>query len=205
MLALWLAGTITVLAKPALRPAALYLLLPAGSLTVVAMAGSRNYGTRYVIFLPIFLAVVAGTVALLRWRGAWVATAVLVAFVAVSSLRTFPYYLPYSNEAFGGTANTHQNLHDANVDWGQDLARLGLHLRENYPGQTVWLVYKGSGAPGYYGIRSQNPYSVPPAQVRGLLVVSNSRVALATGRLKQLIESSTPIDQVGHSITIYRR
>jgi 4-amino-4-deoxy-L-arabinose transferase-like glycosyltransferase len=205
MLALWLAGTITMLVKPALRVAALYLLLPAAVLMLVAMTGSRDYGTRYVIFMPIFLAVVAGTVALIRWRGAWIATAVLVLFVAVSSIRTFPYYLPYSNEAFGGTADTHKKLHDANVDWGQDLARLGTRLRERYPGQPVWLVYKGSGVPGYYGIQGKNPYSVPADQVRGLLVVSDSRVALATGRLKQLISTATPIDQVGYSITIYRR
>ena len=38
-----------------------------------------------------------------------------------------------------------------------------------------------------------------------LIVVSDSRVALARNRLKQLIDSSTEIDQVGHSMTIYRR
>jgi hypothetical protein len=205
MLALWLAGAAVMLVKPALRQAALHLLLPAGLLLLVAMTSSRNFGTRYVIFMPIFLAVAAGTVVLITWRWARIASATLVAFVALSSALTFPYYLPYSNEAFGGTANTHNNLHDANVDWGQDLARLGSHLRERYPGEPVWLVYKGSGVPAYYGIRGRSPAGVPPDQVRGLLVVSDSRVALATGRLKQLIDSSTAIDQVGHSITIFRR
>jgi hypothetical protein len=206
MLALWLAGTIVVLVRPALRAVTLYLMLPAAVLSLVAVTGSRNYGTRYVIFVPIFMAVVAGTVVLIRRpRKVQWATVALVAFVAVSSLRTFPYYLPYSNEAFGGTANTHNNLHDSNVDWGQDLARLGTHLRERYPGQPVWLVYKGSGVPGYYGIAGRSPFGVPREQVRGLLVVSDSRVALAKGYLKELINTSTPIDQVGHSITIYRR
>jgi hypothetical protein len=211
MLVLWLAGTITLFWRRELRPAALYLLLPAVLLAGVAMTGSRNYGTRYVIFVPIFMAVVAATVVLIRPRRAalqvalQVAVTALVAFVAVSSLRTFPYYLPYSNEAFGGTANTSRNLHDANVDWGQDLARLGAHLQERYPGQPVWLVYKGAGVPRYYGIQARNPLGVPIDEVRGLLVVSDSRVALARNRLKQLIDSSTPIDQVGHSITIYRR
>ncbi len=205
MLALWLAGAITMLIKPALRVATLYLLLPAAVLMLVAMTGSRDYGSRYVIFMPIFMAVVAGTVALIRWRGARLGAAALVLFVAVSSIRTFPYYLPYSNEAFGGTANTHNNLHDSNVDWGQDLARLGTRLRDRYPGQPVWLVYKGSGVPAYYGIQGKNPFGVPAEQVRGLLVVSDSRVALATGRLKQLISTATPIDEVGYSITIYRR
>ena len=59
--------------------------------------------------------------------------------------------------------------------------------------------------PAYYGITAEDPYAVPEDQVRGLLVVSDSRAALAGPRLKRLIESSTPIDHVGHSITIYRR
>jgi hypothetical protein len=205
MIALWLAGTITMLVKPALRVATLYLLVPAGLLMLVAMTGSRDYGSRYVIFMPVFLAVVAGTVVAIRFRWAHAVAAVLVAFVAVSSVRTFPFYLPYSNEAFGGTSHTHLNLHDSNVDWGQDLPRLSGRLRERYPGEPVWLVYKGSGVPAYYGISARNPLAVPNDQVRGLLVVSDSRVALAKGKLKQLIDSSRPIDEVGYSITIYRR
>jgi 4-amino-4-deoxy-L-arabinose transferase-like glycosyltransferase len=205
MMALWLAGTLTMLVKPALRVATLYLLVPAAALMLVAMTGARDYGSRYVIFMPIFLAVVAGTVVLIRFRWARVATAALAGFVAVSSALTYPYYLPYSNEAFGGTAKTHLNLHDSNVDWGQDLARLAARLKERYPGQPVWLVYKGSGVPGYYGIQGQDPLAVPNDQVHGLLVVSDSRVALAKGRLRQLLDSSTEIDNVGYSITIYRR
>jgi hypothetical protein len=205
MMALWVIGTATMLAKKTLRPAALYLLVPAALLMLVAMTGARDYGTRYVIFVPIFLAVVSGTVVVTRVAWVKVAAAALVIFVAVSSVRTFPYYLPYSNEAFGGTANTHNNLHDANVDWGQDLPRLSTRLRERYAGEPVWLLYKGSGVPGYYGIHAKNPISVPTAQVHGLLVISDSEVALAKGRLKQLIATSTPIDEVGYSITIYRR
>jgi hypothetical protein len=205
MLALWLAGVVTMLVVPRLRVAALYLLPVAAVLTLVAMTGSRNFGTRYVVFLPLFLAVAAGTVALVRFRWAKVAAGVLVLTVAAGSLLTFPYYLPYSNVAFGGTANTHRNLHDANVDWGQDLARLGQHLRTRYPGEPVWLVYKGAGVPAYYGITAQNPYAVPEDRVRGLLVISSSRVAVAGPRLKRLVDSSTEIGHVGHSIRIYRR
>jgi len=66
-------------------------------------------------------------------------------------------------------------------------------------------VYKGSGVPTYYGIDASDPRQVPPREVRGLLIVSDSSVAKAKGRLAELIDSSRPIDQVGHSITIYRR
>ncbi|MFD5544750.1 phospholipid carrier-dependent glycosyltransferase, partial [Streptomyces sp. NPDC127079] len=115
------------------------------------------------------------------------------------------FYLPYSNEAFGGPAKTHLRLHDSNVDWGQDLGRLADRLRDHYPGQRVWLVYKGSGVPAYYGIHAADPRTVPPGEVHGLLVVSDSSVAKARGRLAELIHSSRAVDEVGHSITVYRR
>jgi hypothetical protein len=205
MLALWVAGTATLLTVRRLRPAAAYLLLLPAVLAVVAALGARNFGTRYVIVVPIFLAVVAAAVTVLRRRWVPYAVTALVAYVAVSSLRTFPYYLPYANEAFGGPAATARHLHDANVDWGQDLGRLAARLRERYPGQPVWLAYKGSGVPAAYGIAARDPLTVPPEQVRGLLVVSDSLAARPDGRLAALIASSTPIDRVGYAITIYRR
>jgi 4-amino-4-deoxy-L-arabinose transferase-like glycosyltransferase len=204
-LALWLAGSLAMLAVPRLRPAVPYLLVPPAVLLLAAMTGARNLGVRYVIFVPMFLAVAA--VAVLAVRRRWVAAvlAALVLYAAISSVRAFPYYLPYSNEAFGGPAATHRHLHDSNVDWGQDLARLADRLRERYPGEPVWLVYKGSGLPTYYGIWARDPERVPPEQVRGLLVVSNSRVVRPSAQLRALLADARPVDQVGHSITIYRR
>lgn len=205
MLALWAAGAVAVVAVRRLRPVAPYLLVSTAVLLAAAMLGSRDFGTRYAVFVPMFLAVAGGCVLAVRRRWAPVAVGALVLFVAVSSLRAYPYYLPYSNEAFGGPAKTHLRLHDSNVDWGQDLGRLADRLRERYRGERVWLVYKGSGVPSAYGIRAADPREVPVGEVRGLLVVSDSSVAKATGRLAQLIGSSRPIDTVGHSITIYRR
>jgi hypothetical protein len=205
MLALWSAGAVVVLAVRRLRPAAPYLLAPSAVLLATAMEGTRDLGTRYAVFLPMFLAVAAGCAVVVRWRWVPVVTGVLVLFVAVSSLRTFPYYLPYSNEAFGGPAKTRQRLHDSNVDWGQDLGRLADRLRERYRGERIWLVYKGSGVPSYYGIHAADPLTVPVRSVHGLLVVSDSSAAKATGRLAELVDSSRPVDEVGHSITIYRR
>ncbi|MTD55106.1 phospholipid carrier-dependent glycosyltransferase [Amycolatopsis sp. RM579] len=205
MVALWPAGAVAMVAVPRLRPAAPYVLVPAGVLLAAAMTGSRDLGVRYAIFVPMFLAVAAAGVVALRRRWIPVAAAALVVFAAVSSLRTFPYYLPYSNEAFGGPAQTHLRLHDSNVDWGQDLGRLADRLRQRYPGEPTWLVYKGSGLPSYYGINAADPLTVPPDQVHGLLAVSDSAIAKADDHLASLITGSTPIDEVGHSITIYHR
>jgi hypothetical protein len=204
-LALWGAGTVALLRTPRLRTAAPYVLVPPAVLLVVAMSGARDFGVRYAVFLPLFLAVAAAGVVAFGRRWAYGVTAALVLFVAVSSVRTYPYYLPYSNEAFGGPAKTHLRLHDSNVDWGQDLGRLADRLRTQYPGQRVWLLYKGSGVPSAYGITASDPLSVPPGLVHGLLVVSDSSIAKADTRLKALLAGSRAVDEVGHSITIYRR
>ncbi|MYS18217.1 phospholipid carrier-dependent glycosyltransferase, partial [Streptomyces sp. SID4982] len=205
LLTLGAAGVVTVLAVPRLRPAAVYLLVPPALLLAVAMTGARDFGTRYALFVPVFLALAGGCVTVWRRRWAGALAGVLVLWVAVSSLRAFPYYLPYANEAFGGPARTHELLHDSNVDWGQDLGALADRLRERYPHERVWLVYKGSGVPSYYGIRAADPRAVPPDRVRGLLVVSDSAVAKARGRMAELIRTSRPVGEVGHSITLYRR
>lgn len=205
MLVLWAAGAAAMVAVRRLRPAAPYVLLPPAVLLASAMTGSRDFGTRYALFMPMFLAVGGASVLALRRRWVRPVGGALVLFVAVSSLRAFPFYLPYSNEAFGGPAKTHLRLHDSNVDWGQDLGRLADRLKERYPGERIWLVYKGSGIPAYYGIHAADPREVPPGRVHGLLVVSDSSVAKARGRLAELIDSSRPVDDVGHSITIYRR
>ncbi|MET8027274.1 phospholipid carrier-dependent glycosyltransferase [Streptomyces avermitilis] len=205
MLALWLAGVGVMVAVPRLRTSAVYVLLPPAVLLAAAMTGSRDLGVRYALFMPVFLAVAAACVLALRRRWAHLGVAVLVGFVAVSSVRTFPLYLPYSNEAFGGPAATHLRLHDSNVDWGQDLGRLADRLRQRYPGEKVWLVYKGSGVPAAYGITASDPRKVAPGRVHGLLVVSDSSIAKAEGRFARLIDSSEAIDEVGHSITVFRR
>lgn len=205
MLVLWAAGAAALVTVRRLRPAAPCVLAVPLVLLAAATQGARDFGTRYAVFLPLFLAVAAGCVLVVRRRWVCVGLTVLVAFAAVSSVRAYPYYLPYSNEAFGGPGRTREWLHDSNVDWGQDLGRLADRLRERYPGERVWLVYKGSGVPSFYGIEALDPRRVPVREVRGLLAVSDSAAAKATGRLAELIGDSRPVDDVGHSITLYRR
>ncbi|MER5831046.1 phospholipid carrier-dependent glycosyltransferase [Streptomyces sp. NPDC002130] len=204
-LALWAGGAAAVIGVRRLRPAAPYVLAAPLVLLAAAMQGARDFGTRYAVFLPLFLAVAAGCLLVVRRRWVSVGVAVLVACAGVSSVRAYPCYLPYSNEAFGGPGRTREWLHDSNVDWGQDLGRLADRLRERYPGERVWLVYKGGGVPSAYGIEASDPRRVPVREVRGLLAVSDSAAAKATGRLAELIGGSRPVDDVGHSITLYRR
>jgi len=205
MLVLWSAGVLVLLAVRRLRPAAAYVLLPPLALLAGVLDTNRNYGTRYAIFAPMFLAVAAAGLTTLRARRVHLATGLLLAYAAGSSASTFPYYLPYANEAFGGPAETHRWLDDSNVDWGQDLGRLADRLRGRYPGEPVWLSYKGSGLPAAYGIVAGDPRQAAPSRVCGLLVISDSRLVQPGAELRRLLANSIPIDTVGHSITIFRR
>lgn len=204
-LALWAAGTAAMLAVRRLRPAGLYVLLPAGLLLAVAMNGSRDWGVRYALAVPLFLAVAAGALAVVlraqRVRAA--AVLLLVAAMAASSLRAYPAYLPYSNEAFGGPDRTYRWIGDSNVDWGQDLYRLSVRLHERYPGQPVSLLHRSSYAAGYYGIAATDPLKVPP-RPGGLLAVSVLFLCDPKPQVTDLVAGATPIDRVGHTVIIYR-
>lgn len=204
MLLLWPAAAVVLVRARRFRAAAPYLLIPAAVWFAVATTGSRDFGTRYVVFLPMILAVAAAVLFTLRPTVRAV-SGLLVVWVAVSSALTYPYYLPYSNEAFGGPAKTWTRLHDSNSDWGQDLGRMAALLRDRYGNPTVWLVYKGGGDPAYEGIRFRDPEIVPPEQVHGYLVLSDDAIDKASPQLAGLVATSTPIDQVGHSMTLFRR
>jgi hypothetical protein len=190
-----------------LRPAALYVLAPAMVLLAVSMTGARDFGVRYVVFIPMLMAVAAGCVLAWRWRPVPFLAGALAAYVAVSVYAAYPYYLPYSNEAFGGPSKTYLRLTDSNVDWGQDMGRLGDYLAEKHPGEKVWLSFKTYAPPAYYGVPAidLDPAKVPADQVRGLLVVSATKHAAAAGQMRELIDSSELIDQVGYSVLIYQR
>lgn len=51
---------------------------------------------------------------------------ILVFWIAAIPVLAFPNYLPYFNEAAGGSANGYRYATDSNYDWGQDLKRLSV-------------------------------------------------------------------------------
>ena len=75
---------------------------------------------------------------------------------------------------------------------------------ERYPGEPVWLVHRSRAAAGYYGIAARDPLKVPPSQVTGLLAVSLTRLAVPSAQLRELTRRGVRVDEVGHSIVVYR-
>lgn len=133
-----------------------FLTLPAVVFLAVAMSSGMNIGVRHILPIYPFLIILAGWTAaeLARHRRHWMyGVAFVLVFGAVSSLRTFPVYLAYANELWGGPANTYRYLTDSNVDWGQQLHAVKKYLDSRHV-QNCWFAYFAEvvADPRYYGI-----------------------------------------------------
>ena len=133
-----------------------FLLVPVGVYLYVAMAAGMNIGWRHVLPVYIFLYVLAGAAgwALVETNRKWVyAVVALLAFQAISGARTYPAYMAYSNELWGGPTQTYKYLTDSNADWGQQLHAVKKYLDANGI-QDCWFGYFAGGIVSvkYYGI-----------------------------------------------------
>lgn len=131
-----------------------FLVIPPLLWLAVAMTSKLDLGLRHILPIYPFLIVLAGAVAwmLMRRSRTWAAVVVvLLAFHAVSSLRTFPNYLPYSNEAFGGVSNTYKVVSDANVGWEGGVKTLQAYLNSRHI-THCWFAFNGPYDPAYYHI-----------------------------------------------------
>lgn len=166
-----------------------FLLSPALLWVAVAMTSKLDLGIRHILPIFPFLIVIAAVVGftLARQSRVWAAAVVaLLAFHAVSSLHTYPNYLPYSNEAFGGPSNTYRLVSDANVGWEGGLKTLARYLNDRHITQC-WLAFDGPNDPAYYHIpckplptlfgvlvgRSQ----VVPSQIQGPVFLGSIELA----------------------------
>jgi len=134
----------------------LFLLVPPIVYLAVALTTGMNIGARHVLIVYVFLYVLIGGAAwaLIRKSRKWAyVVGVLLLVHAVSSLMTFPNYIAYGNELWGGPSQTHKYLTDSNADWGEQLKSVKQYLDQRGV-KDCWFVYFAAGVaePGYYGI-----------------------------------------------------
>lgn len=158
---------------------AAFLLIPAAILMISMMRSSLDIGIRHVLplfpFLIVFAA--AGSWSVVRNRR-WptIALVLLLVFHAVSSLRAFPNYVSYSNELFGGPANTYKYLSDSNTDMGQALKMARDYVAEHRPVHCL-IIQPFDETARDYGIPCDDIYiSTPPLHFDGTLIVSSMLV-----------------------------
>jgi 4-amino-4-deoxy-L-arabinose transferase-like glycosyltransferase len=125
----------------------LFLVVPPAFYLLVAFTVGMNIGVRHILPVYIFLSVLIGgaTWALIRQNRSWAyLVVVLLLLHTVSSLRTFPVYLAYANELWGGPANTYKYLTDSNVDWAQQLKATKQYLDQRGV-KDCWFAYFAEG------------------------------------------------------------
>jgi hypothetical protein len=111
------------------------------------MMGHINIGVRHV--LPVYLGfsviAAAGLLQLVRWRQ-WAGgvAAILVAWMALTGILHHPDYLPYFNELVGDPESV---LVDSDYDWGQDLKRAAVRLKQLGATSVNWGYVGASDQP----------------------------------------------------------
>ena len=133
-----------------------FLIIPAAIYFLVAVVSTLNIGIRHILPVYPFLIILAGWAAaeLIRAKRKLAYAVVFVlAFGIFSSLRVFPVYLAYSNELWGGPANTYKYLSDSNADWGQQLKSVKQYLDQRHV-KNCWFAYFADvvADPKYYSI-----------------------------------------------------
>ena len=172
----------------------------------VGMAGNLNIGIRHVLPVYALLAILASGVFAAadrfpaRPRTLVAAALGLMLWQAWESAAAHPDYLAYFNQL--GRGREAQLLADSNLDWGQDLARLGDYVRQNRI-DAMHLRYFGVSDPAKFGIPARE---LPPHQPRrGWVAISvNYLLGLANDPAEYAwLKARRPAARVGKSIWVY--
>jgi 4-amino-4-deoxy-L-arabinose transferase-like glycosyltransferase len=188
-----------------------------------SMTSDLNIGVRYVLPVYPFAAVLAGTCA---WaiakssKVAMYAVAALLLFQMVSSLRTYPNYIPYANEAFGGPDKSYRYLADSNVDWAQTLKQVSAYLVAHQITEC-WIAHSGLSddlaaagvpckpLPTGLALMAGAPQAVIPTHISGVVLVGAqdaSGVLWGEGDLNpyRQFQEGTPETMVASAVLVYR-
>ncbi|HJU91076.1 MAG TPA: glycosyltransferase family 39 protein [Gemmatimonadaceae bacterium] len=167
-----------VVAAPAIAAIAMLLAV---------LPSSINAGVRYVLPLYPLLAVSAGIAVDHLWRGgelrSRVARAAVIALLAwqlFGAVRAHPDHLPAFNEL--GGRRPERLVDDSNVDWGQDLLRLGDELRQRRIGD-VTVAYYGTADPTQHLGASYHRLAPSQAATGWIAVSERYLVGIVDGRI----------------------
>lgn len=147
----------------------LFVFVPPLVYFLVASGGTLNIGHRHILPIYPFLYVSCGALPR-KWLAA-AAVAALSAFVVLIPFTPlWGNHLAYFNELAGGPRNGSRYLIDSNLDWGQDLPRLGQWIESHGIREPIDLAYFGTAEPRYYGVSFFNfsdHYLFAPCQPLG--------------------------------------
>jgi 4-amino-4-deoxy-L-arabinose transferase-like glycosyltransferase len=163
-----------------------FLTIPPLFYLFIAMSSGMNIGVRHILPMYLFFSVLIGGAAskLILHNRRWIFPVLaLLIFQAISTSRSYPAYLAYANELWGGPPRVHELLSDSNSDWGQQLKDVKHYLDQRNI-KDCWFIYFGEGVidASYYGIPCKplptadslwvnEPANAPPA-IDGTVLIS---------------------------------
>ncbi len=133
------------------------LVVPIAVYGALSAAGHVDIGLRHLLpIYPFLYALVAAGLVNLRTRFRTPVLVAVLAFTALESFAAYPYYTAFFNVLVGGPRNGPKYLVDSNIDWGQDLNRLGefVAARGSSPRQPAVCVEYFGTAPTWYYLRA---------------------------------------------------
>jgi len=187
--------------------------VPMVFLFLASMASRLNLGVRHLLPVYPFLYVLLGAATLRFGRdrlNRWlpVVAALILAGLAVESLRAYPHYLAFFNAAAGGGAAGPRYLLDSNIDWGQDAKKLKAYMvAHQIP--DVCVMYFGNADFPYYGIALRGlPGTDDEGGRKNLDCVAAISVTalygLYVGRdTYRWLREMRPMEKIGYSIYLY--
>lgn len=185
------------------------LLVPPLIYFTTSLTSHINLGVRHLLPIYPFLFVLAGnlvTARFRRWQWAWNASlATIVALFLLSSALIYPHYLSYYSELVGGPNQGARFMTDSNLDWGQELGRLGSYLdQRGIP--FVYITYFGQAPMERYlkDFRylpsSQEPQKI--AALDGWAAISATALFDPSGKYNWL-RALHPSAKIGYAIFLY--
>jgi hypothetical protein len=171
---------------------------------LVCMLARIDLGVRHILPIYPLLAIVGGYAVTALFRHSRLAGAVgalLVAWVMIDSWRAHPDYLAHFNEFAG--SHPEKILCESDLDWGQDLHRLSLRLKERGI-QEFSIAYFGTallhkaGLPHYELLSATQPS-------RGYVAVSLHHLNIDYKKDGSFawLKSYTPVERIGKSIDLF--
>ncbi|MGA3128949.1 MAG: phospholipid carrier-dependent glycosyltransferase [Candidatus Korobacteraceae bacterium] len=160
----------------------LCLVLPASIYLLFSISSRLNMGIRHLMpVLPLLIIFASAGVWDIARRRRWatVALGVLLTFHITSSLRAYPNYLSYANEAWGGPGETYKYLANSDVDWGQAQKMARAYIDKTHPANCFFLrTYNNKNSD--YGIPCQGVSEIQwdalQTPYTGTMIVSSSMV-----------------------------
>ena len=140
-----------------------------------------------------------------QWQGSGrrmkSAIVVLLAYLVISVMSYFPYYIPYFNELVWDRKQAYKILADSNIDWGQT-SKQAREFKAKHPDacleEGLWRIKT-------YRDKHMEEYLHPEFPDSGLLAVNvNNYVGIQhPQRYKWLRDNYKPIGQVAYALLIF--